>query len=147
MVVLDIFYVHPYLGKMNPFWFIFFRWVGSTTNQQSIPKRFAGLGRVYGYSEVKSRTKRPAKWKTQQRCDDLCKKSMKSTLVWGVILQETNVGHRWGSWNVGTKWNDFFWQPMCCVQHGPLIFKIGMWRWEIFKSSLIDIPPFLAPLC
>ena len=26
------FYVHPYLGKMNPFWLIFFKWVGSTTN-------------------------------------------------------------------------------------------------------------------
>ena len=30
----NIFYVHPYLGKMNPFGLIFFRWVGSTTNQK-----------------------------------------------------------------------------------------------------------------
>ena len=27
-----LFYVHPYLGKMNPFWLIFFRWV-ETTNK------------------------------------------------------------------------------------------------------------------
>ena len=28
----NMFYFHPYLGKMNPFWLIFFRWV-ETTNQ------------------------------------------------------------------------------------------------------------------
>ena len=29
----DFWTFHLYLGKMNPFWLIFFRWVGSTTNQ------------------------------------------------------------------------------------------------------------------
>ena len=30
----NMFYVHPDLGKMNPFWgAYFFGWVGSTTNQ------------------------------------------------------------------------------------------------------------------
>ena len=34
MVTQIFFHVHPYLGKMNPFLTsIFFRWVGSTTNQ------------------------------------------------------------------------------------------------------------------
>ena len=28
----NFFCFHPYLGKMNPFWLIFFKWVGSTTN-------------------------------------------------------------------------------------------------------------------
>ena len=32
VVVLNMFYFHPYLGKMNPFWRIFFKWV-ETTNQ------------------------------------------------------------------------------------------------------------------
>ena len=33
LVVSNIFNFHPYLAKMNPFWLIFFRGVGSTTNQ------------------------------------------------------------------------------------------------------------------
>ena len=33
----NIFYVHPYLGKMNPIWrAYFFKWVGSTTNQLNL---------------------------------------------------------------------------------------------------------------
>ena len=34
---LNIVYFHPYLGKMNPFWRIFFRWV-ETTNQKCLGK-------------------------------------------------------------------------------------------------------------
>ena len=30
VVVSNIFYRHPYLGKMNPIWLIFFRWVENT---------------------------------------------------------------------------------------------------------------------
>lgn len=33
-----------------------------------------------------------------------------------------------------------------CAVFNMVILKIGMSRWEIFKSS-IDIPPFWAPLC
>ena len=37
MVVWHVFYVHPYLGKMNPFWRAYFSdWLGLTTNQPSI---------------------------------------------------------------------------------------------------------------
>ena len=32
-MVSNMFYFHPYLGKMNQFWLIFFKGVGSTTNQ------------------------------------------------------------------------------------------------------------------
>ena len=35
-MVSNIFYFHPYLGKMSNLTSIFFRWVGSTTNQKSI---------------------------------------------------------------------------------------------------------------
>ena len=34
LVLSNIFYFHPYLGKMNPFWLINFNWLGSTTNSQ-----------------------------------------------------------------------------------------------------------------
>jgi len=33
VVVSNIFYFHPYLGKIPSLTSIFFRWVGSTTNQ------------------------------------------------------------------------------------------------------------------
>ena len=36
MVVSKIFYFHPYLGKISILTSIFFRWVGSTTNQYII---------------------------------------------------------------------------------------------------------------
>ena len=35
-MVSKIVYFHPYLRKMNPFWRIFFKWVGSTTNQRNL---------------------------------------------------------------------------------------------------------------
>ena len=38
----NIFYVHPQLGKMNPFWLIFFKWVVSTTNQMPIGSPVSG---------------------------------------------------------------------------------------------------------
>ena len=42
-MVSNIFYFHHYLRKMNPFWLIFFRWVGSTTNQLRVLCFFWGV--------------------------------------------------------------------------------------------------------
>ena len=39
-MVSNIFYFHPYLGMMNPFWLIFFKWVETTNLIRTVPSTF-----------------------------------------------------------------------------------------------------------
>lgn len=67
-------------------------------------------------------------------CGDLtcAKRVWNQHWIWGVILQETNVGHRWGSWKVGTKWNDFF-GSRCVVFN--MVLLSSKWACQDEKSS------------
>ena len=46
-MVSKIFYFHPYLGKISNLTCIFFRWVGSTTNQVSLEERIVSLATIF----------------------------------------------------------------------------------------------------
>ena len=48
----NIFWCSPRkLGKMNPFWRIFFRWVGSTTNEVGVWVQYPGPWKINGWKK------------------------------------------------------------------------------------------------
>ena len=82
MVVSNIFYFHPYLGMISNLTSIFFKWVGSTTNQivieyhrlerstdicQVMVMSFFNVFEMFSLRDTRGghlflSTKRPAKW-------------------------------------------------------------------------------------